>query len=57
MRGSASPHGGRSPWHSGSSTARDGDVSDDVLARYPVLIAGEEATGEPELARVFEDPK
>ena len=36
---------------------RDGDVSEDALSRYPVLIAGEEATGEPELARVFEDPK
>lgn len=36
---------------------RDGDVSDDAVAKYPVLVAGEEATGEPELARVFEDVK
>ena len=35
----------------------DRDVDGDRIARYPVLIAGEEATGDPELARVFTDVK
>ena len=34
---------------------RDGDVNEDAIARYPVLVVGEEATGDPELARAFED--
>ena len=36
-------------------TGRDSDVSADNVARYSVIVAGAEATGDPDLVRLFED--
>lgn len=35
--------------------SRDGEVSEDELARYSVIVAGDEATGDPDLVRVFQE--
>jgi hypothetical protein len=36
---------------------KDGDVSDDAAAKAQVLVVGDEATGDPEVARAFSDVK